>query len=53
MNNWQNKIEISFNAVGMPIFECSHVKGYSNGKGQRLCFKCQEKIIRKLRKVLK
>ena len=42
-------IEIGFNNLGMPIFSCNHVKGYYQGKGKRLCSKCQKKIIARLK----
>ncbi len=36
----------------MIIFSCNHVKGYYEGKGKRLCAKCEKKIILKFEKDL-
>ena len=41
-------IKISFNKLGMVIFSCNHVKGYDKGKGQRLCSKCEKKLIKNI-----
>lgn len=45
-------IEIGFNALGMPIYSCNHTKGYFQGKGRRLCARCEKKLIKKLKKEL-
>lgn len=52
-------IKVYFNALGMPIFSCSHVKGRRNCKDKHvtddrtknICNKCERKVADKLNKI--
>jgi hypothetical protein len=44
----ENKIKVSFNNIGMPIFTCNHVKGYDKGKGKNICERCKLRLSNKI-----